>query len=70
MNRKPKCLDITNQGNDLGRLVDQPVCKLFVVVDEIVDIDIAVVLLQQSVFLQLISAPVLGIEAYVYRAQE
>lgn len=48
-------LSLTHERNDLRRLRGQLVCKLFIEVDQITDVDVAKVLLEQRIFLQLIS---------------
>mgnify|MGYP001233477074 CR=1 FL=1 len=53
LNNKLHC---TNQRNDVGRLCGKLVGKLFVVRDEVRNINVAVVLLYQDVLSQLIPA--------------
>ncbi len=50
----PQCL--FEDGDELGRLRDQAVGELLIVVYEIVDVDVAVKLLEQRILLELVSA--------------
>jgi hypothetical protein len=46
----------TYERNNFGGFRDEPVCKLFIEVDQIFDIDIAVEFFQQRILSQLVSA--------------
>lgn len=51
----------TNQRYDFARLVDKLVRKLLIVVDQVVNVDIAVVSLEQRILPQLISVEMLTV---------
>ena len=45
----------THQGDDLGGLGHQTVRKLFIELDQVANVDVAIELLEQGIFAQLIS---------------
>lgn len=53
-----KCKHSTHKRYDVCRLGHQSVGKLLVELDQVTDVDIAVVFLEESVLLQLVSIPI------------